>query len=74
MDHTALDEEPLLMDLLVKNVSRDNPLSSDEITLLKDFKERLESDDEWKYCLRRAREEKAKREHEITAKTTIIIK
>ena len=56
-----LQAEPLLMDLLVKNVSSDNPLSENELFVLKDFRSRLANNDEWKKCLQLARDERARR-------------
>ena len=61
MDRTALQSEPLLMDLLVKNVSSRDPLNEDELAILKDFRSRLSSKEEWKECLQLAREERARR-------------
>ena len=63
MEASILLEEPnkLLMDLLIKNVSRSTPLNDDEKALLLNFKGRLVNKDEWKECLRLAREEKSRR-------------
>ena len=51
-------DEPELLDLMIKNVSRDETLTKDEVQVLKDFKSALVSKDEWKECLRYARSEK----------------
>ena len=58
MDASALMDEPELLDLMIKNVSRDETLTKDEVQVLKDFKSALVSKDEWKECLRYARSEK----------------
>jgi len=71
MDRSALEAEGgLLMDLLVKNVSSRDPLSDDEIAILRDFRGRLSNKDEWKVCLQLAREEKARRRTGAERKST----
>ena len=59
-DDDIIQLDGRVLDLMVKNVSKDDPLNPEEIKELKSYRSRL-SNDQWRVWLQYARNEKTRR-------------